>query len=99
MFYLALIYSWCGFDVGTVLRQFFAHSFNWGYYNDHDAYVYHSNFHPNNFLVLDESVFYDSNKEKSKIKDFSLLAPIDFDLAFFKEDFININSEKEPDED
>ena len=52
---------------------------NWGYFNDHK--IDHCNAHLNNFVVLEPK----PNGE--------LLAPLDFDLAFSREEFIQIDRE------
>lgn len=81
---IAQIYSKCGTDIGKVVRIFLENEFNWGYYADHEEYVFHNNAHPNNLVVLPD--IYDNEQ---------LLAPVDFDMSFFKNEFININV-KEP---
>ena len=74
------IYARVGFEIGRVLRILAENDIQWGYYWDHDPGVRHQNAHPNNLLVVPEFL----NSE-------CLLAPIDFDLAFSREEFINID--------
>jgi hypothetical protein len=52
---------------------------SWGYYSDHDPNSVHQNAHPNNLVVIPENL----NQE-------NLLAPLDYDLAFFRQEFLNI---------
>ena len=49
---------------------------SWGYFFDHSPFEPHCNAHPNNFLVLPS----DQN---------SILAPLDFDFAYEKSNFIS----------
>lgn len=64
------------------MRIFQENEISWGYYNDHDPFLFHCNAHPNNLVLVPD--FLESN---------NLLAPLDFDLAFYKNEFININYE------
>lgn len=59
------------------MRSFYNNKLNWGYYADHDT-AFHCNAHSNNFVLLPQGF---SN----------LISPLDFDIAFFEEEFININ--------
>lgn len=62
------------------MRSFYKNKLNWGYYSDHDT-AFHCNAHPNNFVILPQG----GN---------NLIAPLDFDMAFFEEEFININNDE-----
>jgi len=64
-----------GKEVGEVKRILQDKNISWGYFFDHNPFEPHCNSHPNNFLVLE-------NQSK-------LLAPIDFDMAFNFEEFID----------
>lgn len=70
-----------GYECGYIFRIFIENEINWGYFFDHNPYMPHCNAHPNNFVVIN-----DENNEQ-------LLAPVDFDMAFFKSEFINIDKE------
>lgn len=77
-----VLFARVGFEIGCIKRVFLEKRINWGYYFDHHPYLAHCNAHPNNFIVLHE-------KHQSQ----NLLAPLDFDLAFEEQEFININYE------
>jgi hypothetical protein len=53
---------------------------NWGYFYDHDPNAYHCNAHPNNLVCVAPEYGLDY-----------LAAPIDFDMAFTEDEFINID--------
>ena len=76
----SLIFARIGYELGRVKKIFILNDINWGYYIDHHPYLAHCNAHPNNFVVL-------SQKNKN------FVAPLDFDLAFQKDEFINIDYE------
>ena len=63
--------------MGEVKRVFCEKGINWGYFNDHG--YWHCNAHLNNFIITPPQL----NKR--------LTLPLDFDLAFTKEEFINID--------
>ncbi|EAR94379.1 hypothetical protein TTHERM_00048820 (macronuclear) [Tetrahymena thermophila SB210] len=75
---ISLIYGRVGWELGSIMRSFYQNKLNWGYYADHDS-AFHCNAHPNNFVVLPQGHA-------------NLIAPLDFDMAFFEEEFININN-------
>jgi len=77
---LGLLYSRIGWECGTLKRIFQENDINWGYFADHDKNIYHCNAHPNNFVILPKNI--------SR----NLLGPLDFDLSFFRKDFINIDN-------
>lgn len=77
---MASLFARIGWEVGEIMRYFYVNRLNWGYYSDHDT-SFHCNAHPNNFVILPEG----SDR---------LIAPLDFDMAFFEEEFININEEE-----
>jgi len=58
--------------VGCILKIMIMNGFNWGYFCDHNQYMPHCNAHTNNFIIIEGS---------------QLLAPVDFDMAFFREDY------------
>jgi hypothetical protein len=70
-----------GWEMGQIKRIFCQKGINWGFFNDHGEW--HCNAHLNNFIV----------KFPTPYKRFTL--PLDFDLAFTKEEFINIDLESE----
>jgi hypothetical protein len=72
-----LLYERLGYEIGKIKRIFIDNDLNWGYYRDHHRNLYHCNAHLNNFIVLPS-------------KHSNILAPIDFDLAFRKHEFISI---------
>lgn len=55
---------------------------SWGYFIDHNPFEPHCNAHPNNFLVLDLEAPYNKGR-------YNLLSPLDFDMAYDFEHFIN----------
>jgi len=79
---LSTLYARIGWECGRIKRIFQDSNINWGYYADHNV-LYHCNAHPNNFIILPQG----SSR--------NLLAPLDFDLAFNKENFINIEEGSE----
>jgi hypothetical protein len=50
---------------------------SWGYFFDHSPFEPHCNAHPNNFIILP--------KEKKA----GILAPLDFDFSYEKQNFIS----------
>ncbi len=79
-----MIYARIGFEVGKILRLFYDNDFNWGYYYDHDINNFHCNVHPNNFVILPEKLNCDQ-----------LIAPLDYDMAFSRDEFLNIDLKNE----
>lgn len=75
-----ILYGRIGFETGQIKEIFTKKKINWGYYYDHHPYLAHCNAHPNNFIVLPDDH-----------PGVNLLAPLDFDLAFHQNEFININ--------
>ena len=71
-----------GYETAKIKRIFQEENFNWGSFNGQSQIDIFCSSHFNNFIVLPSS--------KS-----SLLSPIDFDLAFSKENFINSNIHSE----
>jgi hypothetical protein len=65
-----------GWEVGCVKRIFQDYDVSWGYFIDHNPFEPHCNAHCNNFIVLDRT-----NE--------NILAPVDFDMAFRKQEFIS----------
>jgi hypothetical protein len=62
--------------MGEIKRLFCEYSINWGFFNDHG--YFHCNAHLNNFIT------------KVPKQHQRLILPLDFDLAFIKDEFINI---------
>lgn len=73
------IYIRIGFEVGKIKRNIQDAQINWGSYIDRGC-SYHCNAHSNNLVVLPQG-----NE--------SLLSPLDFDLAYGKDNMIVINKE------
>lgn len=71
-----------GYEMGEIKRIFCDYEINWGYFNDHGA-LWHCNAHLNNFV----SMIPKPNGQ--------FLVPLDFDLAFFKKEFIRIDLDEE----
>ena len=69
-----------GFEIGRTFRVFQDNDYNWGFFADHDPWDMHCNAHLNNYIVLAPG------EESSK----NLLAPVDFDLAFTRTDFVHL---------
>ena len=63
--------------MGEIKRIFCQKNINWGFFNDHG--YWHCNAHLNNFIV------------KPPQANSRLTLPLDFDLAFTKEEYINID--------
>ena len=59
---------------------------SWGFFNDHGT-QWHSNAHLNNFIVTKPKIW----EENSSF----FLLPLDYDLAYTKDEFINIELESE----
>ena len=74
------LYSILGGEIGETMRRIYEVDLNWGYFADHDT-AYHCNAHPNNFVVLPPG-------------NGRLLAPLDFDMAFFRKEYIMYSHEK-----
>ncbi|CAD8116303.1 unnamed protein product [Paramecium primaurelia] len=74
---ISILYQRIGYEVGKIKRIFIDNDISWGYFRDHSKFYYHSNAHLDNFVIIQNG----SN----------VLAPVDFDLAFCKEEFINID--------
>lgn len=83
LWYISFIYARIGYESGKIMRIMLQKEINWGYFKDHHPYMYHCNAHPNNMVVLDKEI----NSE-------NLIGPLDFDLAFSKREFININADE-----
>jgi hypothetical protein len=73
------IYARIGYEVGRIKKRLQEAHINWGSYIDR-GFDYHCNAHSNNLVILPQG-------------NDSLLAPLDFDLAFSKEKMIMIYKE------
>ena len=78
---LSRLYARVGWEVGKIKRILQDNNINWGYYADHEPNSFHCNSHPNNFIVLSSGL--------SK----NIVAPLDFDIAFLKENFISVTED------
>ena len=74
--YLLDIFIRIGYETAKIKRIFQEEEFNWGTFNGQSHFDVFCSSHYNNFIVLPSS--------KS-----SLLSPVDFDLSFTKNNFIN----------
>jgi hypothetical protein len=83
---LGLFYSRAGWEVGRIKRIMQDNNINWGTYEDL-KFRLHCNAHTDNYVI------YPRNKSKN------LLTPLDFDLAFFKENFISLVNDTEEDQE
>ena len=72
-----MLYDRLGYEIGRIKRIFIDNEINWGFYRDHHKDLYHCNAHLNNFIILPENHH-------------NLLAPLDFDIAFMRNEFISI---------
>ena len=70
-----------GWEMGQIKRIFCQNKINWGFFNDHG--YFHCNAHLNNFILTKPAL------------NARFTLPLDFDLAFLKEEFINIEKEAE----
>ena len=68
-----------GAEAGKAKRLLDENLISWGYYTDHNPFEPHCNAHPNNFIVTDPLT----------TKNHTILAIVDFDLAFEFESFVN----------
>lgn len=71
---LQIILAKISYEMGKIKKIFEKNTLNWG------TFDFHSNSHLDNFIILPH--------EKSN-SNFNYIAPIDFDLAFYKEEFID----------
>ena len=78
--YILDIFIRIGYETAKIKRIFQDEDFNWGSYNGHSPFDIFCSAHYNNFIIL-----------PGKYK--CLLAPIDFDLAFQRKNFINNDKE------
>jgi hypothetical protein len=66
-----------GWEVGVIKRVLQDSGISWGYFIDHNPFEPHCNAHCNNFIILGP------NNQ-------NLLAPVDFDMSFRREEFISL---------
>eukprot|EP00118_Oscarella_pearsei_P010864 m.68925 g.68925 ORF g.68925 m.68925 type:complete len:180 (+) comp35570_c0_seq7:1954-2493(+) len=78
---LAQLYWRLGQETGFFKRLLEDNDISWGYFFDHNPYEPHCNSHPNNFVVIPESLEGGAGQ---------LLAPVDFDLAFTRSSFFSL---------
>jgi hypothetical protein len=83
---VSLIFSRVGWESGRLKRIMQDNSINWGTYED-QPYRLHCNAHTDNYTINKRGW----NKNKN------ILSILDFDLAFFKDNFINISDETQKD--
>lgn len=81
----AYIYHRLGRDCGAILNVLHANQILWGTYED--AMGTHCNAHVNNFVVLPQA---DGGRQKKGV----FLAPLDFDMAFSRTDFIYLKERR-----
>jgi len=87
--FIALIYERLGYEAGRFKRILQEENINWGTYEDL-PFRFHSNAHTDNFSVIPRKI---AVENANKNKNINLLSILDFDLAFFRENFFNILSE------
>lgn len=88
-FLSCLLYYRLGWEIGKVKRVLQDHNISWGTFEDL-PFRYHCNAHTDNLVVIP----YKLRKAKStseKIKAPNLLAVLDFDLAYLKENFVSLS--------
>eukprot|EP01016_Furgasonia_blochmanni_P049360 TRINITY_DN7484_c0_g2_i3.p1 TRINITY_DN7484_c0_g2~~TRINITY_DN7484_c0_g2_i3.p1 ORF type:complete len:200 (+),score=32.46 TRINITY_DN7484_c0_g2_i3:593-1192(+) len=83
---MGLLYSRAGYECGRYKRVMEDNNFNWGTFEGHVSYKIHCNAHTNNFVVVPRG--------RSAFR--NVLAALDFDLAFFKRNFVNIRHDADP---
>ena len=81
------LYGRIGFEAGRCISIVHRTGFLWGYFIDHDPFSSHNNAHLDNMIILPKETCL-SNKEKLQI-----IAPIDFDMSFKKENSISFYDE------
>ena len=81
LFLTALLYSRIGWEIGKIKRILQDEKINWGTYEDQPFRI-HCNAHTDNLAILPE-----------KYRGEFILSILDFDLSFFKENFICVNKE------
>ncbi len=89
--FISSIYEKIGYEAGKLKRIFQEENINWGTYEDL-PFRFHSNAHTDNYSVIPRKI----NEEKISKgvkKNINLLSILDFDLAFFKDNFFNILAE------
>ena len=86
---LAKLYGRLGFEAGKCLSIIHRSGYLWGSYQDHNAQEFHCNAHPDNLVVLSKDQCL-SNK-----KSLQILAPLDFDITYKKENSISLYESKE----
>jgi len=77
------VFARVGFEIGRFMKTLEDEGINWGYFIDHTR-IHQSNAHANNWIVLPPGLSQNQ-----------LIAPVDFDFAYAREEFININYEEE----
>lgn len=82
---LAKLYGRLGFESGKYLSIIHRTGYIWGTFFDHSLFEIHCNAHTNNLIVLSKDQCL-SNKKRIQI-----LAPVDFDMSFKKENSVNYN--------
>jgi hypothetical protein len=80
---LSLLFRRVGHECGQFKRHLDENRISWGYFIDHNLFEPHCNAHPNNFIVLDLE------------RHLNLLAPLDFDMTYDFDTFVNIVPESE----
>lgn len=86
------LYGQLGFECGRNLSVIHRTGYLWGTYVDHNPAEQHCNAHNDNLVVLSKDVSLTNSKK------LQLLAPLDFDMAFKKENAVNFwTTPAEPD--
>jgi hypothetical protein len=81
---ISLVFSRVGWESGRLKRIMQDNNINWGTYED-QPYRLHCNAHTDNYTI----------NKRGWNKNQNILSILDFDLAFFKDNFINISDESQ----
>ena len=83
---IGLIYARTGWESGRIKRIMQNDNINWGTFEDH-PFRLHCNAHTDNYVICPRNV--NNNK--------NMLCILDFDMAFYRENFFNIDDETNKD--
>ncbi|KAJ4453714.1 putative Adenylyltransferase and sulfurtransferase MOCS3-1 [Paratrimastix pyriformis] len=80
---ISRLYWRLGREAGAFNRLLRRNGISWGYFIDHSEFEPHCNSHPNNFVVLPPALGERGHRRTQ------LLGPLDFDMAFCRNEFIS----------
>jgi hypothetical protein len=75
------VYARIGWEAGRILAALHRSGYLWGTFCDHSLSELHSNAHCDNLIILPRA---------AKAEKFQLLAPVDYDMSFAKEQAVNV---------